>query len=64
MTGNTDKTVNAQLVTEGLVRVAKQISTDVLVSGMVEETLVGSTDYCPGSSRKTRSRMWRDGDVG
>jgi hypothetical protein len=35
MTDDSDETVNAQRVTKGRARVAKQVSVDILVSGMV-----------------------------
>jgi hypothetical protein len=35
MTDDSDQTVNAQLVTEGLARVAKYVSVDALVSGIL-----------------------------
>jgi hypothetical protein len=36
MPDDSDATVNAQLVTEGLARVAKQIAVDTLASGVVK----------------------------
>jgi staphylococcal nuclease domain-containing protein 1 len=68
MPDDSDATVNAQLVTEGLARVAKQGSVDVLSSGMVDGNavvkLAAELNVAQEAARKTRSGMWRYGDVG
>jgi Mg-chelatase subunit ChlI len=50
--------VNAQLMTEGLARLAKQVCVDALVSGMVEANVVvklaAALNAAPGGARKTR----------
>jgi hypothetical protein len=40
MTDDSDETVNAQRIAQGLARVAKQVSIDVFVRGVVNENAV------------------------
>jgi hypothetical protein len=69
MTDDSDETVNAQLVTEGLARAAKQISVvHVLVTGIADGNaavkLAAALNVAHEGTRNTGSRMWRYGDVG
>jgi staphylococcal nuclease domain-containing protein 1 len=68
ITDASDETVNSQLVTEGLARVSKQASVDVLVGGMTDGNsvviLAAELNVAQEAARKTRSGMWRYGDVG
>jgi staphylococcal nuclease domain-containing protein 1 len=68
ITDASDETVNSQLVTEGLARVSKQTSVDVLVGGMTDGNsvviLAAELNVAQEAARKTRSGMWRYGDVG
>jgi NH3-dependent NAD+ synthetase len=63
MTDDSDETVNVQLVTEGLARLAK-----TLVSGMVDGDavmmLAAALNVPQEVARKTPSRMLRYGDAG
>jgi staphylococcal nuclease domain-containing protein 1 len=65
---DSEETVNAQLVVEGLARVAKKTSVDLLVSGMADGNavvkLTADLHVALESARKTRAGMWRYGDVG
>jgi hypothetical protein len=54
MTDNMDETRNAQLVTEGLARVAKRVSVDVLVSGIHSREVIGGR-MLPGMSSSNDS---------
>jgi hypothetical protein len=66
MTDDSDETVNAQLVMEGLARVAKQVAVDALASGMVDGNavvrLAAALNIAQEGARKTRSHMRRYGD--
>jgi endonuclease YncB( thermonuclease family) len=68
MADDSEETVNVLLATEGLARVAKQATVDVLVSGIVNGTavvkLAAELNVAREAARKTRSGMWRDRDVG
>jgi staphylococcal nuclease domain-containing protein 1 len=65
---DSEETVNAQLVVEGLARVAKKTLVDLLVSGMADGNavvkLTADLHVALESARKTRAGMWRYGDVG
>jgi hypothetical protein len=70
MTDDSDETVNAQLVTEGLARVAKEVSvvnalvSDMLDGNAVVKMVVALNAAQESEARMTHSRMWRNGDVG
>uniref|UniRef100_A0A7S1V294 TNase-like domain-containing protein n=1 Tax=Grammatophora oceanica TaxID=210454 RepID=A0A7S1V294_9STRA len=62
------KSVNETLVSDGLARVAKKAAVDALVSRMVDGNsvvkLAAELNVAQEAARKTRSGMWRYGDVG
>jgi hypothetical protein len=68
MIDDSDETVNVQIVTEGLSRVAKQVSGDVHMSGTVDGNTVVkwavALNVAQERVRKTRTRIWHYGDVG
>ncbi|KAL7575761.1 hypothetical protein ACA910_003091 [Epithemia clementina (nom. ined.)] len=63
-----DETVNAELIGSGLARVAKQPAIKVLASRMVDGSpvlkLATDLQAAEEAARKSRSGMWRYGDVG
>lgn len=66
--GGSEETMNAELIAGGLARVAKQPSIDVLTSRMVDGSVVtklaSDLQAAEDAARKSRSGMWRYGDVG
>lgn len=62
------ETVNVQLVSDGLARVAKASTVDLLVSRMVSGNavleLAADLNVAQETARKSRSGMWRYGDIG
>jgi staphylococcal nuclease domain-containing protein 1 len=64
-----EETINAQLVSEGLARVAKQANIDLLASKMSDGgnsvvELAAELNVAQDEARKSRYGMWRYGDVG
>lgn len=63
-----EDTINEQLVAEGLARVAKPASVDALVSRMIDGSavvkLADDLNLSQETARKSRSGMWRYGDIG
>lgn len=60
--------INEQLVSAGLARVAKQLAVDTFVARMADKNtvleLVAELNVAQDAARKERSGMWRYGDVG
>jgi len=63
-----DESINVQLVTEGLARAGKQTSIDLLTCRLLNSNslvkLAADLKVAEESARRTRSGMWRYGDVG
>jgi len=63
-----DESINVQLVTEGLARAGKQSAIDLLTSRLLDSNslvkLSADLKVAEESARRTRSGMWRYGDVG
>jgi len=63
-----DESINVQLVTDGLARAAKQTAVDLLTSRLVDSNslvkLAADLKVAEEAARKSRSGMWRYGDVG
>ena len=62
-----EETINAQLISDGLARVAKPSSADALAASMVDGNsilkLAADLNVAQEAARKSRSGMWRYGDV-
>lgn len=60
--------VNAQLISEGLARVGNKAAADAMASRMIDSNaavkLVAELNVAEETARRTRSGMWRYGDVG
>jgi len=63
-----DESINVQLVTDGLARAGKQTAVDLLTSRLVDSNslvkLAADLKVAEEAARRSRSGMWRYGDVG
>jgi staphylococcal nuclease domain-containing protein 1 len=68
LTDESDETINAQLVSEGLARATKQAAVDALSARMIDSNsivnLAADLKVAEETARKLRHGMWRYGDVG
>lgn len=66
--GSTDESVNAELISSGLARAAKQTTVSVLQARMVDANVIvklaADMQASQDSARRSRVGMWRYGDVG